>query len=151
MPTHLRSQFTEYETEYGKIKRGRKLAWMDQLGTIELDVHLEDRTISIETSPIQAAVLYAFQERDRMTITEVVGVLESGLASARRAVMFWVLHGVLKEIAPDTFYVLEQAETSPPNQSRLPSNTMAKGVRYHSVAIAASTIKRPICRGTTRI
>jgi len=95
---------------------------MDHLGSIELDVHLDDRTISIETSPIQAAVVYAFQERGTMTIGEVVGVLEAGVASARRAVMFWVLHGVLKEIAPDTFCVLEQAETSPQNQSSPPSD-----------------------------
>lgn len=31
--------------------------------------------------------------------------------------MFWVLHGVLKEVEPDTFAVLEQAETSTPNPS----------------------------------
>jgi anaphase-promoting complex subunit 2 len=52
-----------------------------------------------------------------MTIREVVGVLESGVSAVRRAVMFWVLHGVLKEVAPDTFAVLEEAETSTPNQS----------------------------------
>jgi len=100
---------------------------MDHLGSIELDVHLDDRTISIETSPIQAAVVYAFQERGTMTIAEVACVLESGVVSARRAVMFWVLHGVLKEIAPDTFCVLEQADTSSPNQSSPPSNTVVKG------------------------
>jgi anaphase-promoting complex subunit 2 len=63
MPTLLLDQFAEYEDEYAKIKRGRKLAWMDHLGTIELDVELEDRTVSIEATPLQAAVLFAFQER----------------------------------------------------------------------------------------
>jgi len=63
MPTLLLDQFAEYETEYAKIKRGRKLTWMDHLGTIELDIELEDRVVALEATPLQAAVLYAFQER----------------------------------------------------------------------------------------
>jgi anaphase-promoting complex subunit 2 len=63
MPTVLLNQFTEYEGEYAKIKRGRKLEWMNHLGTIELDVELQDRTLSIEATPLQTAVLYAFQGR----------------------------------------------------------------------------------------
>lgn len=117
LPPHITAQFTSYETEYAKIKRGRKLAWLDHLGSIELDIHLEDRTVSIEASPIQAAVLYAFQERERMTLADVVASLESSVAGVRRAVMFWVLHGMLKEVEVDTFCVLEQAETARPNQS----------------------------------
>jgi anaphase-promoting complex subunit 2 len=69
MPALLLDQFTEYESEYAKIKRGRKLAWMDHLGTIELDVELEDRNVSIEATPLQAAVLYAFQERGPIPIS----------------------------------------------------------------------------------
>jgi len=56
-----------------------------------------------------------------MTIGEVTEVLETGVGSVKRAVMFWVVHGVLKEVAPDTFSVLEYAETSAPKPSDLPS------------------------------
>jgi anaphase-promoting complex subunit 2 len=37
-------------------------------------------------------------------------------SSVKRCALFWVLHGILKEIAPDTFYVLEHAEADSPNQ-----------------------------------
>jgi anaphase-promoting complex subunit 2 len=62
MPDELQDAFTEYANEYAKIKRGRKLAWMDHLGTVEVEVGLADRHLTVEVSPIQASVLYAFQE-----------------------------------------------------------------------------------------
>ena len=62
MPPELQEQFTEYANEYAKIKRGRKLSWMDHLGTVDVEIQLEDREVSIEASPIQTAVLYAFQD-----------------------------------------------------------------------------------------
>jgi hypothetical protein len=41
----------------------------------------------------------------------------SSAVSARRAALFWVLHGVLKEITTDTFYVLEHAEEAASNKA----------------------------------
>jgi anaphase-promoting complex subunit 2 len=62
MPTELQEEFAEYANEYAKIKRGRKLSWMAHLGTVDVEIQLEDRKISIEASPIQTAILYAFQD-----------------------------------------------------------------------------------------
>lgn len=63
MPSQLLEQFTEYANEYAKIKRGRKLAWMDHLGTVDIEIQLEDREVIVEASPVQTAVLYAFEDR----------------------------------------------------------------------------------------
>jgi anaphase-promoting complex subunit 2 len=62
MPNPLAKAFEEYANEYAKIKRGRKLAWLDHLGTVELDIELENRTVSVEASPLQASIIYAFQD-----------------------------------------------------------------------------------------
>jgi len=62
MPAELQEQFSLYEGEYAKIKRGRKLAWLDHLGTVEVDIQLADREISLEVSPLQATILYAFED-----------------------------------------------------------------------------------------
>ena len=35
---------------------------MDHLGTIDIEIQLEDRAVSIEASPIQTAIIYAFQD-----------------------------------------------------------------------------------------
>jgi hypothetical protein len=68
MPELLQEQFTTYENEYAKIKRGRKLVWMDHLGTVELEIELEDRNLVVEASPLQACILYAFEEQGSHTL-----------------------------------------------------------------------------------
>lgn len=62
MPNPLAHSFEEYANEYAKIKRGRKLAWLDHLGTVEVEIELEDRTVLVEATPLQASVIYAFQD-----------------------------------------------------------------------------------------
>lgn len=61
LPQELQDQFMEYDNEYAKIKRGRKLAWLDHLGTVEIEVELADREVTMEVSPLQACILYAFE------------------------------------------------------------------------------------------
>lgn len=46
--------------------------------------------------------------------------------SVKRAAMYWVFHGVLKEISPDTFEVLEHAETT----SSYPSMSQGSELTY---------------------
>jgi anaphase-promoting complex subunit 2 len=70
MPPNLQKHFTEYANAYAKIKRGRKLAWLDHLGTVEVSIELADREITIEASPAQAAILYTFE--DHGTKSEIV-------------------------------------------------------------------------------
>ena len=62
MPNPLAHAFEEYANEYAKIKRGRKLAWLDHLGTVEVEIELEDRTVAVEASPLQASIIHAFQD-----------------------------------------------------------------------------------------
>jgi anaphase-promoting complex subunit 2 len=62
MPPDLQNHFTAYANEYAKIKRGRKLAWLDHLGTVEVSVELADREVTVEASPAQATILYAFED-----------------------------------------------------------------------------------------
>jgi hypothetical protein len=54
---------------------------------------------------------------DQLGVDELCRLTGSGAVSVRRAALFWVLHGVLKEITTDTFYVLEHAEDAPTNQA----------------------------------
>jgi anaphase-promoting complex subunit 2 len=71
---------------------------------------------------------------DRLTVNELCQSTGISAISVRRAILFWVLHGVLKEIAPDTFYVLERAEAASPNQG------MTFSLSLIGSAIAASAM-----------
>lgn len=59
--------------------------------------------------------------------------------SVKRAVMFWIVHGVVKEVAPETYRVLEHAEATSLNQST--SSKRSRGGTKLMVAITASAIE----------
>jgi len=53
----------EYAREFTKFKPDKKLQWLPHLGTVQLDVELEDRTVSAEVPPLEAALIELFSER----------------------------------------------------------------------------------------
>lgn len=126
MPPQLLEQFSEYANEYSKIKRGRKLTWMDHLGTVEIEIELMEREVSVEVTPIQAVVLHAFEDQgptynfytdsEQLTVDDLCQLTGSSIVSVQRAILYWTLHGILKEVAPNTFHVLEYAEAGSPNR-----------------------------------
>ena len=53
----------EYTREFTKFKPDKKLQWLPHLGTVQLDVELEDRTVSAEVPPLEAALIELFSEK----------------------------------------------------------------------------------------
>ena len=54
-----------YAREYHTFKPDKKLRWMPQMGSVELQVELAHRTISTEVNPLQAAVVELFSYQGR--------------------------------------------------------------------------------------
>jgi len=52
----------EYAREFTKFKPDKKLQWLSHLGTVQLDIELEDRTVSAEVLPLEAALIGLFSE-----------------------------------------------------------------------------------------
>jgi anaphase-promoting complex subunit 2 len=52
-----------FEDEFAEHKAGKKLRWMNNLGTVSLDVELEDRTVSVDATPLEAAIIELFSEK----------------------------------------------------------------------------------------
>ena len=64
-PTHMghfRIQDT-YAREFHEFKPDKKLHWLPHLGTISLDIELQDRTVSVEVPPLEAAVIELFSRK----------------------------------------------------------------------------------------
>ena len=53
----------EYAREFTKFKPDKKLQWLPHLGTVQLEVELEDRTVSAEVPPLEAALIELFSEK----------------------------------------------------------------------------------------
>ena len=50
-----------YANGFMEFKPDKKLHWLPQLGTITLELELQDRTIEAEVTPLEAAVIGLFE------------------------------------------------------------------------------------------
>ena len=52
-----------YANGFTEFKPDKKLHWLPQLGTITLELELQDRSIEAEVTPLEAAVIGLFEEK----------------------------------------------------------------------------------------
>jgi anaphase-promoting complex subunit 2 len=52
-----------YADGFTEFKPDKGLHWLPQLGTITLELELQDRTIEAEVTPLEAAVIGLFEEK----------------------------------------------------------------------------------------
>lgn len=48
------------------FKPDKKLVWMSHLGTINLEIELDDRTVEAEVPPLEAAFIELFSEQGKV-------------------------------------------------------------------------------------
>ncbi|XP_076609645.1 anaphase-promoting complex subunit 2 [Chaetodon auriga] len=97
-----------YTHRYEKLKAMRTLSWKPHLGSVTLDVELEDRTLTnLTVSPIHAAIILHFQEKDSWTLEELSVKLGAPKELVHRKLALWQQHGVLREEAGGRYYVVE--------------------------------------------
>lgn len=143
-------QFKEIQEGYAKefivFKPDKKLVWMSHLGSISLDVELDDRTISAEVPPLEAAFVELFSEQgqcvigscnptiltydatvEQWTVAELmekVGLTDKVVAT--KALVTWVDLGVLREDEPGRYILLKTADPlgSSKNTGKAPASAM---------------------------
>ncbi|KAM7387467.1 hypothetical protein PAMA_009877 [Pampus argenteus] len=97
-----------YTHRYEKLKAMRTLSWKPHLGSVTLDVELEDRTLTnLTVSPIHAAIILHFQDKSSWTLEELSGKLGAPKELVHRKLALWQQHGVLREEAAGRYYVVE--------------------------------------------
>ena len=57
-----------YTEQYKSLKGSRTLQWKPHLGLVELDLELEDRTLSFSVTPARAATIMYFQQKRKFFI-----------------------------------------------------------------------------------
>ncbi|QSL66564.1 hypothetical protein MERGE_000946 [Pneumocystis wakefieldiae] len=113
----IQGYMDDYAEKFEKLKASRKLHWIPNLGQVQIEIILEDRTLNMNVKPVQASIILLFQEKDEQTIKDVMDAIGQDYADCRRNTLFWVKYGVLKEISKDTFKVLEYAEVETSNKA----------------------------------
>uniref|UniRef100_A0A1A8QLY2 Anaphase-promoting complex subunit 2 n=1 Tax=Nothobranchius pienaari TaxID=704102 RepID=A0A1A8QLY2_9TELE len=108
LPAVVCQAMEAYTHSYEKLKAMRTLSWKPHLGSVTLDVELEDRVLShLTVSPIHAAIILHFQEKSSWTLEELSVKLGAPKELVHRKLAMWQQHGVLKEEAGGQYCVLE--------------------------------------------
>ncbi|KAI0365712.1 ubiquitin-protein ligase [Pilatotrama ljubarskyi] len=117
MPGQFREIQETYAREYHLFKPDKRLHWLSHLGTIQLDIELQDRTVSAEVPPLEASIVELFSQKDTWTVEELIAQFKSVEKTAiLKALTTWVELGVLKEEETDRYKLLEIAEAAPSGQ-----------------------------------
>lgn len=135
----LLSLQARYAKAFHQFKPDKRLRWLPQLGTVEIKLELEDRTVEVEASPLQASIVELFGQesephifpsspgrplqgvatdsvRSDLAGTQTLAALTSKLglddeSIVLNALNFWVQKGVLKgDRGSGTWVVLERKE-----------------------------------------
>ncbi|OCH91244.1 hypothetical protein OBBRIDRAFT_887137 [Obba rivulosa] len=118
MPGQLKELQDEYSKQYTTFKPDKRLRWLPQLGSIKLELTLQDRTVSADVSLLEAAFIELFSEKDIWTIDELTTRVRSiDRISAAKALATWVDMGVLKAGGDSVYRLLEVAEEVPTSSS----------------------------------
>jgi len=110
-PKEIQKYADIYSKKYTALKPSRKLEWLPSLGNVSLTVELEDRSLTFDDlTPIQAIILYHFQDKDQWELDELSNELGVTPATVKRNIVFWMNKGVMKEISKNVFKILERKE-----------------------------------------
>ncbi|XP_034566963.1 anaphase-promoting complex subunit 2 [Notolabrus celidotus] len=108
LPPLVCQSMEAYTHRYEKLKAMRTLSWKPHLGSVTLDVELEDRTLTnLTVSPIHAAIILHFQEKSSWSLEELSMKLGAPKELVHRKLALWQQHGVLREEAGGRYYVVE--------------------------------------------
>lgn len=133
LPQEVEERQNKYDLGFERLKPGRKLAWLHQLGQVTVEMDLEDRTVEIQCRPFEATVIYAFQDEEaadgdavgvaRRTIQELQETLQMDEELVLQALEFWVSKEVLVRASddPGAFLVLERKDCPPTRPELHPS------------------------------
>jgi len=65
----------EYAHEFMVFKPDKKLKWLPHLGTVQLEIKLEDRTLEVGVPPLEAPFIELFSEK-RNFLFLIFGLLD---------------------------------------------------------------------------
>lgn len=112
LPAGVCRAMEAYTRHFEKLKAMRTLSWKPHLGSVTLDVELEDRTLTeLTVSPFHAAIILHFQEKSSWTLEELSSKLGAPKEVVHRKLALWQQHGVLREEAAGRYSVLEKGSS----------------------------------------
>lgn len=120
LPDPIVDEQKRYEQGYEHLKSNRKLTWLNQLGTVRVELELRDRTVTVDCTTPQATVIYSFNDSDddssetdieidnnnkppaRRTVDELYNTLQMDEDLIASCLEYWVSKNVLRRLRSPT-------------------------------------------------
>ncbi|EPX74508.1 anaphase-promoting complex subunit Apc2 [Schizosaccharomyces octosporus yFS286] len=109
-PKAIQEELDKYANSFSKNQNKRELVYLQNLGTVELEIELEDRTLNISVTPEQATLLSFFEESPTLRLEEAANQLGQPTEIVKKHINFWVHHQVLTLVKDDIYRVRETQE-----------------------------------------
>jgi len=99
--TKIQTKLDAFSNEYYRLKNPRKLVWLDQLGTVQLELDVIDldgtqKTKEFTCSPVHATLISSFEDQDEWSVEDLCLHLELADEHAMaKKLAFWVNQRVL--------------------------------------------------------
>ncbi|CAK8674965.1 unnamed protein product [Clavelina lepadiformis] len=108
LPEGITKSLELFNKGFENLKASRSLKWLSSVGMVDIELEFEDRQLEISVNPLQASIIYHFQDEDKWTLSELSDSLKIPPTILRRKMTFWLQQGVLKEIEPDNYVTIEK-------------------------------------------
>jgi len=115
LPVEVQESLEVYTKAFQTLKGNRTLQWKNHLGFANIDLEIGEKKINLTVSPIHAAIVYKFQEKEEWSAVELAASLKIPVSALRRKITFWMTQGILKETLPDQFQLVEEGPMRRPS------------------------------------
>jgi len=100
-PAPVEKLLKQYAATYEHLKNPREIKWVPNLGVVDIELELEDRTLELQVTPVQATIVYAFEDQPVWKLNELATHMGVEPSFVRKHINFWVNRGVLREATDD--------------------------------------------------
>ncbi|KAH1031354.1 hypothetical protein J1N35_043528 [Gossypium stocksii] len=97
IPEPVDQLLSDYARRFHQIKTPRKLLWKKNLGTVKLELQIEDKAMQFTVAPVHAAIIMQFQDQTSWTSTNLAAATGIPVDVLNRRISFWISKGVLTE------------------------------------------------------
>jgi hypothetical protein len=101
--------FASFSSVFSRLKPARSIYWDHTIGSVEMVVHLKDRTISLTALPIQALVLQEFTDKKELSQGYLSTTFGLDAEKIKEICKFWERKGILSN-NEDIWRVLETSQ-----------------------------------------
>ncbi len=95
LPNDLKQIQDKFMSSYEAFKGNRTLIWKNNLGQVVIDIEVNGQTLEFTCTPILAAVIMKFQEKDTWSLQELSQSMKMCSFALKKKLHYWKLQGLI--------------------------------------------------------